>query len=322
MLYFYLKTAEAEGGVRAQVGGIYRDDILASLLPEGDLSMVLANLSAAGMQVLQQKKAGQKRGDQLYAVTSRKDALEVIHLFGPARSLSQEEAGVFIYAGGLPEDLDTLKPQDAHAVVKLADNRRSVIEVPDATRFHSMVGRALTKLMSRHLRKAHRVKLWKNAGEILQPAIEGIVTAAQGEGITVNNFPGPHPGLCTLWFVTGSELTLERRRELAASPPDSLEVGEITLTADWTAAFREKAVSMPEVFAAYLRLSEEKTKAACGCVSLLASGAIGIIPAAIYGGKWWLLPLSALAGALALGLGSQLALKLKKRALALKRREA
>jgi hypothetical protein len=277
MQYFYLRISQITGGVRAQTGGIYRDDVLFSLLPEGDISLALVNPTPGIKNLLKSKAAGQKVRENFYTVTSRKKVTEFIRHLGPGKALSHEDAYVFIYAGRLPQELDPKDLQGAYAAATFK-KRGSIIEVPEVTRLEPLVGRALVKLLGPHLKKPHRAKLREEAHEILKPAEEGVVATAARTGITVNNFPGPGPGLCTLWFVTGEELTLARRTALTQDPPASMDIGEITLTPEWSAL-------------------------------------LGLIPALIYKGNWWLLPGACAAAALALGLGSRFLLHLKRRAL-------
>ena len=316
MQYFHLRIEQARGGVKARVGGMYRDDILFSLLPEGERCMALIVPSAAAVRVLRLKEVAEKLEENIYSVTGTEGIADIFRSFGPGRFLSQEPLHFIIFEGERPPaKVNPASPEGAFAVVRFGSDRSGTVEVPGASRLRPMVVRALRKLLTPHLKKNQRAKLREEGDGIFTRAADGVIATAALNGITVNNFPGPDPGLCKLWFVTGEELTLSRRTELTRNPPVSMQIGEITLTDDWTVQFREEGAATPELFAAYLRIGVGSAKVACGCVSFLVSGALGIIPAAIFGGWWWLLPPVCAGAAIVFSIGSALVIRARRKAL-------
>jgi hypothetical protein len=324
MQYFYMRTEKQDRKVIAQIGGLYRDDILLSLLPqEGETCLVHVKPSTLSARALNLKTEAEEIADNVYATCGAEKVRTLIQrYYGLAKALSREQAHLVVFDSERPpENFDAQDPQGAHAVLNLNTPAGNIVQVPDESRLRPVVSRALRKLMGGYLSRTDMLELAKKAETVLSPAVDAVLQTASQGGLTVNNFPGPYPGLCTLWFVRGMELTLAHRTALAQNLPEELDIGEITLGEDWSVTFREKSPATPGMFASYLRIGVTGAKAACGCITLLASGALSIIPAAIYGGQWWFLPLGFLGGAIVLSVGSAFFMRWKRTALAELRRE-
>lgn len=314
MQYFYLNISQTASEVSAQVSGMYRDNILGSLSGRDDVSLVLVNCSELTVKAITGKMLGREIGEGSYIVTGREKAGQLIQLYGPSRLLSHENASIFIYSGELPRELEPADLKKAHAAISFK-NQASVVEVSRVEMLELLVRRALVKLIIAHIKKSDRAWLPANSGEVFKQVIREVIATAARTGITINNFPGPKPGLCTLWFTTGDPLTLRQRTALAQNPPDMLDIGEITIEENWSARFIRKSAASPELFAAYLRIGVESAKATCGCLGFLACALLGLIPAFALGGSYRFLPGACLAGAVAFGLASRLLLRLKRKAL-------
>jgi hypothetical protein len=323
MQYFYLRTDKQEEKTLAQVGGIYRDDILIALLPQqGEMCLVHVTPTPMSARALHLKSTAAEVSENVYAVCGADKVRDLIRSYGPAKVLSRELAHFIVFdTQRPPESFDPENPQGAYAVLRLNTPAGNIVEVPDESRLRPLVFRALEKLIGAYLPRGDRSELVEKSHKMLVPAVDGVLKTAAAGGLTINNFPGPYPGLCTLWFVRGRELTLAHRTALAQNPPEELEIGEITLGEDWSVTFNEKSTATVRMFLDYLRIGVTGAKAACGCISLLASGALAIIPAAIYGGQWWFLPLGFLGGAIALSVGSAFFMRWKRAALTELRRE-
>jgi len=328
MQYFYLKTESSEGREKARIGGMYRHDIILSFLPGDNATLLLKEPPGLVRQAAERRLLGKASGESDWVIEGAKKAEIFARMLGPGRALTRERMKIFVFDGPVPEGFDPAKPEEARAAIEFREThmlmRDRDVDPEHASNeatvsgrdvLKSLVARGIAKLASPHLRRKHRIKLWENAPELLVPAVDGALDAASDKGITINNFPGPYPGLCTLWFVKGSEMTLARRTEIAQHPPALLDIGEITLRLDWTAEFKDKSSATPELFAAYLRLGVSGTKAMCGCISLLLSGLLGIIPAAIIGGKWWYLPAGCMVAMAAFVVGSRATSRARRRRL-------
>jgi hypothetical protein len=314
MQYFYLKISQTGAGISARLNGMYRDDILSRLLPEGDVSFALVNCSEYTVKAINVNNLGLELSNGFYRIPGRQKVAQLTKLFGPGRLLSKEAANIFIHAGELPKELDLADLKDAYVAVSFK-NHDCIVEAPQIERLEPVAERALAKLFSPHLKKPLRHKLLVNSGEIFKVVLQEVIATAARTGITISNFPGSEPGLCTLWFTTGEPLTLGRRTTLAQSPPALMDIGEITLLEDWTTRFVRKSKVTPELFAAHLRIGVESAKATCGCLALLACALLGLIPAFALGDSYRFLPGACLAGAVAFGLASRSLLRLKRKAL-------
>ncbi len=323
MQYFYLRTESQDGSVAAQVGGMYRDDILLSLLPQaGGMCLVHVAPTSLSARALHLKSTAVEIGENNYAVCGIGKVRDLISSYGPAKALSREPAHFVVFEkDSPPESFDPENPQGAYSVLRLNTPAGNIIEVPDESRLRPLAFRAVEKLMGAYLTRSDRSELAEKSHEILAPAVDGVLDVAARGGLTVNNFPGPYPGLCTLWFVRGMELTLAHRTALAQNPPETMEIGEITLTEDWSVSFSEKSAATVRMFVSYLRIGVTGAKAACGCLSFLGSAALSIVPAAIYGGMWWCMPLGFLGGAIVISAGSAFFMRWKRTALTELRRE-
>ena len=324
MQYFYLRTEQQDGKVVALVNGMYRDDILLSLLPrEGDMCLVHVTPTTLSERALHLKTNAEEISDNIYAICGVDKVRSLIRrYYGPAKALSRELAHFIVFDSERPpENFDNENPQGAYAVLRLNTPAGNIIEVPEESRLRPLVFRAIEKLMGAYLPRSDRSELMDKSHKILAPAADGVLQTAAAGGLTINNFPGPYPGLCTLWFVRGMELTLSHRTALVQNPPETLDIGEITLENDWSVRFSEKSSATVNMFVSYLRIGVTGAKAACGCVSFLASSVLAIIPAAIYGGQWWFLPLGFLGGAIILSVSSAFIMRWKRAALAELRKE-
>ena len=314
MQYFYLKISQASSGVSAQVSGVYRDDILNTLTGSDDFSLILVNCSEATVRAISGKMLGREIGEGSYVIPGRTKAGQFIQLYGPGRLLSHEDASIFIYSDELPGEVEPADLKKASAAVSFK-NQGCVIEVPRVETLEPLVLRGLVKLTIRHIKKSDRALFLKKIEETYQQVVREVIATAARTGITINNFPGPKPGLCTLWFTTGDPITLRQRTALAQNPPEILDIGEITIEEDWSARFIRKSAASPELFAAYLRIGVESAKATCGCLTFLACALLGLIPAFALGGSYRYLPGACLAGAVAFGFASRILLRLKRRGL-------
>jgi hypothetical protein len=333
--YFYLRTGQGETGTAAQAGGAYGDDVLLSLMPQGAASVVLVDASDAVKRVLKVRSIGRDLGENMHLLCTDATTDDLAKLVGPYGILKRDELKVAVLRGELPAVPTRAMLKDAYATVALGRRRQSLVQVGEAKDLYPLVARVLSKMLASHMGKEDRVTFRglvgslsredaatfrEKAGQMLRPAVEGIVRVAARKGITVNNFPGQYPGLCTLWFTEGDEITLSRRAQYAANMPETLSIGEITLTNDWKIEFREKSSVNPDIFAEYLRIGVSGAKLACGCLSVLVSLALGLVAALVLGGQWWWLP-AACGGALVmLTVGGAFYLKYKRGALDRRRR--
>ena len=324
MQYFYIRTEKKDVKVIALVGGIHRDVILFSMLPrEGHICLVHVTPTTLTKRALQLETTAEEISENIYATCGAEKVRSLIErYYGFAKALSREFAHFIVFNSERPpENIDLENPEGAYAVLRLNTPTGNIIEVPEESRLHPLVSRALKKLMGAYLSRSDIQELSEKPERIFAPAVDAVLEKASQGGLTINNFPGPYPGLCTLWFVPGMELTLSHRTTLVQNPPETLDIGEITLENDWSVKFIEKSSATVNMFVSYLRIGVTGAKAACGCVTLLASGALSVIPAAIYGGQWWFLPLSFLGGAIILSVGSAFIMRWKRAALAELRKE-